>query len=108
MSEQEKEYDENDAIAFIKNYLPQDIKNKYSDDDILIVIDTIFDYYDSKGFFDIDAEPDDEEELHINDLVGYVKNQLRRDSDNEIDLDDVMPIVLGELEYEESLGINEA
>ena len=45
----EKEYDENEAIKFINNYLPQDIKGKYTDDDILIVIDTIFDYYESKG-----------------------------------------------------------
>lgn len=100
-----KEYDENDAIAFIKNFLPEDIKGKYVDDDILIVIDTIFDYYDDKGFLDISAEEDDESDLSVPDLVGYVKNQLRKDPDNEIDLDDVMSIVLGELEYEESLGM---
>lgn len=102
----EKEYDENEAIKFINNYLPQDIKGKYTDDDILIVIDTIFDYYESKGFFDIDGD-DAEEDLQVHDLIGYVKNQLLRDRDNSIDMDDVMPLVLGELEYEESLGMYE-
>lgn len=103
----EKEYDENEAIKFINNYLPQDIKGKYTDDDILIVIDTIFDYYESKGFFDIDSDDDAEEDLQVHDLIGYVKNQLLRDRDNSIDMDDVMPLVLGELEYEESLGMYE-
>ena len=103
----EKEYDENEAIKFINNYLPQDIKGKYTDDDILIVIDTIFDYYESKGFFDIDGADDAEEDLQVHDLIGYVKNQLLRDRDNSIDMDDVMPLVLGELEYEESLGMYE-
>lgn len=103
----EKEYDENEAIKFINNYLPQDIKGKYTDDDILIVIDTIFDYYESKGFFDIDSYDDAEEDLQVHDLIGYVKNQLLRDRDNSIDMDDVMPLVLGELEYEESLGMYE-
>lgn len=102
---QDNEYDENKAIIYIKNFLPQDLKKKYSDDDILIVIDTIFDYYDSKGFFDISADDDDESELSVPDLVSYVKNQLRKDSDNIIEMDDVMSIVLGELEYEESLGM---
>ena len=101
---QEKEYDENDAIVFIKNYLPQDIKTKYNDDDILIVIDLIFDYYDEKGYFDISVD-DDEGELSVTDLTGYVKNKLRKDPDNIIEMDDVAPIILGELDYEESLGI---
>lgn len=101
------EYDENEAVKHIKNYLPQEIKGKYSDDDILIVIDTIFDYYEKKGFFDIsvDADEDDEEELEVNDLIGYVKNQIRKDPDNIVDADDIMSIVLGELDYEETLGI---
>lgn len=102
-----KEYDENEAVKHIKNYLPLDIKDKYSDDDILIVIDTIFDYYEKKGFFDISAnsDVDDEEELEVNDMIGYVKNQVRKDPDNVVDSDDVMSIVLGELDYEETLGI---
>ncbi|MDD2962213.1 MAG: hypothetical protein PHR45_09080 [Muribaculaceae bacterium] len=102
---QEKEYDENEAIVFIKNFLPQDLKNKYNDDDILIVIDIIFDYYEDKGFFDVSADEDEESDLSVTDLVGYVKNQLRKDPDNIIEMDDVMNIVLGELEYEESLGM---
>ena len=100
-----KEYDEDEAIKFIKAFVPQDLKNKYSDDDILIIIDTIFDYYDEKGFMDIDADDDEEVDVSVPDLVGYVKNSLRKDSDNIIEMDDVMNLVLGELEYEKTLGM---
>ena len=41
-----KEFDENDAIDFIRQYIPSNIKNKYSDDDILLVIDTMYDFYE--------------------------------------------------------------
>ena len=34
-------YDENDAIKFIRNYIPQEIKDKYSDDDIVYLTDMI-------------------------------------------------------------------
>lgn len=100
-----KEYDEDEAIKFIKNFLPQDIKKKYEDDDILMVIDIIFDYYEEKGFLDVDSNEDDEENLSVPDLVSYVKNQLRKDVDNVVEMDDVMNIVLGELEYEGTLGM---
>lgn len=99
-----KEYDEDEAIKFIKNKIQNSVKTKYSNDDILTVIDIVFDYYDEQGFLDIDSD-DDEAMLSETDLIGYVKNQLRKDSDNEIDIDDVKHIVLAELEYEETLGI---
>ena len=85
-----KEYDENEAIKHIVNYLP---------------IDIIFEYYDKNGFFDIDAGVDDEENIDVDDLISFVKKQLRKDPDNVVDPDDVQSIVLGELDYEESLGM---
>ena len=100
-----KEYDENEAIKHIVNYLHIDIKEKYADDDILLVIDIIFEYYDKNGFFDIDAGVDDEENIDVDDLISFVKKQLRKDPDNVVDPDDVQSIVLGELDYEESLGM---
>ena len=42
----DKTFDENDAIEFIRNYVPTNIKDKYSDNDIILLIDTMFDYYD--------------------------------------------------------------
>ena len=41
-----KEFDENDAIAYIRNFIPEKIRNKYSDDDILLLIDTMYDFYE--------------------------------------------------------------
>ena len=91
-----KEFDENDAISFIRNYVPSEIKNKYSDDDILLLIDTMFDYFE-KG------DDDDADEYNINEIVNYVKKNLRKDPDNQIDVDDIKYLVEGELEYENTL-----
>jgi hypothetical protein len=30
----EKEFDENDAVKFIRDHVPENLKNKYDDDDI--------------------------------------------------------------------------
>lgn len=101
-----KTFDENDAIEFIRNFIPSDIKNKYSDNDILLLMDTMFDFYDEN-------EDDDElynedivnDEAFINRIVNYVKKSIRKDPDNAIEMDDVKHLVLGEVNYESTLDI---
>ncbi len=100
-----KEFDENDALAFIRNYVPASIKNKYTDDDILLLIDTMYDFFDNGDEDEILYEDEDNGDgYNINEIVNYVKKNLRKDPDNQIDVDDVKYLVEGELEYENSLG----
>ena len=81
-----KEFDENDAIAYIRNFIPEKIRNKYSDDDILLLIDTMYDFYE-KGdeqetlYDEGDGASDD---YNINEIVNYVKKSIRKDPDNQI------------------------
>lgn len=100
----DKVFDENDAIEFIRNYVPANIKSKYSDNDILLLMDTMYDFYDSE---DDNDELYDEElvdnEAYINRIVNYVKKSIRKDPDNAIEMDDVKYLVLGEIEYENTL-----
>ena len=45
-------YDDQEAVKFIQNNLPQELKGKYSDDDITYVTDVIYDYFESQGMLD--------------------------------------------------------
>ena len=93
-----KEFDENDALAFIRNYVPASIKNKYTDDDILLLIDTMYDFFDNGDEDEILYEDEDNGDgYNINEIVNYVKKNLRKDPDNQIDVDDVKYLVEGEL-----------
>lgn len=58
MSQQDDlfDYDEGDSVKFIRNYLPQELKEKFSDDDINYIIDLIYEYYEEKGFMDTEAD----------------------------------------------------
>jgi hypothetical protein len=46
-------YDEDKAIAYIRNILSTEQNNKLADDDILLIIDIIWDYYDSVGMLSL-------------------------------------------------------
>ena len=37
-------YDEDDSVAFIQNYLPQELKGKFSNDDINYIVDLIYNF----------------------------------------------------------------
>lgn len=102
MSEDLK-YDEDRAIEFIRNFVGETVSEQYSDDEILYVIDVIWDYYERKGFTSLSTKATENEELDEEDLVAYVKKELAQDNEILMDPDDLSKIIKGELDYEESL-----
>lgn len=98
-------YDEDDAVKFIKNYLPQELKDKFSDNDINYVIDVIYDFYDEKGFMNENASDEDIVELDEDELIDYVYKNSLKDKVTDFTRDEIGFIVEGELQYCESMGM---
>ena len=98
------EYDEDDAVAFIQNFLPQDLKGKFSSDELNYIIDLIYEFYDDKGFLD---ETDDEVDVEIDEdeLIAFVVKQAQKDKVGKFSPEEVTFIVQGELAYCDSLDI---
>ena len=48
--------DDDKTVEFIRNFLPVELKEKFTDDDLYYIIDVIADYYFSSGL--LDAKPD--------------------------------------------------
>ena len=48
--------DDQKTIEFIKNYLPQDLKDKFTEDDLYYILDVIVDYYTSSGCLDVKTD----------------------------------------------------
>jgi hypothetical protein len=96
-------YDDDEAVKFIKNYLPANLKTRFSSDDINYIIDLIYEYYDSKGFL----EGDDEKEIDINEdeLTAFVVKNALTDEVGRFDAGEISLIVQGEMEYCESIGM---
>lgn len=94
------EFDENDAIEFINKALASKGKPQYGEDDLLLLIDAMYDFYDDNDDFDSDFD----EESNLEPLVDYVTKTISKDPDNSIKSEDVRDIVLAEIEYESTLG----
>ena len=55
-----------------QNYLPQDLKDKFTEDDLYYILDVIVDYYTSSGCLDV--QPDEEGYINIDqdEIVNYI------------------------------------
>jgi hypothetical protein len=93
-------YDDQAAVRFIQQHLPQEAQGKFTDDEVLYVTDVIFDYYESNGFFDGDEQDVD---VDMEDLLEYVVKNAKRDG-FKFDPELVRWVIEGEFDYEESLG----
>lgn len=98
-------YDDEESIKFIRNYLPQEMKEKFNDDDLAYIVDLIYEYYEECGMFD--ADEDTAIDIDEDALVAFVVKQAKKDKVGAYTPDEVMFIVRGELEYCESIGMFE-
>lgn len=98
-------FDENDALAYIRTMLPDRVSEKYSDDDILYVVDYIWDFYDSHGLTSLEnIDSDDDDLCDADEVIAGVKKLVADDQNLNIEPKDIELIVKGELKYEDSLG----
>jgi hypothetical protein len=100
---QESIYDEDDAIRAIRESLSSEIKDKYSDDDIVEIIDALWDYYEDKGLLSLDNLDDDVEADDIEAIAGELYKTLRKNGPEGLTVEDLCQIIKGEQDYEESL-----
>lgn len=91
------------AVEYIQNYLPQDLKERFSEEELYYFLDVIVDYYANSGI--LDAEPDEDGciDIDIDVISEYLAKQAKKDKMGEYNPEDLRWIVEGEMEYGESL-----
>lgn len=101
---EENSFNEDAALLFIRSRLPEEINETITDDDdILCIIDIIWDYYEKKGMLSLDNLDEEEELLDVADLVKYAKREVSEDDELELSGRAIELIVKAELDYEKSL-----
>ena len=95
--------DDEKTIEFIKNYLPQDLKEKFSDDELYYFLDLIDEYYVESGVLEAQPEPDGCVEIDLEKVVDFIIKEARKDKMGEYDPEEILFVVQGEMEYTESL-----
>lgn len=86
------------TIQHIRNFLPQELKNKFSDNDLYYIVDVITDYYANSGV--LDQKPDKDGFINIDQdaIVDYILKEAKKDGMGPYEADDIFFVVQGEAE----------
>ncbi len=88
------------TVEFIKNYLPQEVKEKFTEDDLYYFLDEIGEYY-------VDllekTKSEDEVDIDIDAVAQHIAKKAKQEKMGDFDPEDLRWVVDGELEYGESL-----
>ena len=105
MSEEKKvmEYDEDESVKFIRESLPEDMREELSDDEINYIVDLVYAFYEEKGFF----EEDDESDIEIDEdeLIEFAIKNARKDKISNFTDEQIESVIAGELAYCDSLNL---
>ncbi len=68
----QNDVDDEKTIEYIKNYLPQELKKKFSDDEFYYFLDLIDEYYSESGILDAQPDADGYIEIDLGKIVDYL------------------------------------
>ena len=106
MADQEflnEDLDDEKTILFIKNYLPQELKEKFSDDELYYFLDLIDEYYTESGVLDAQPDADGCVEIDLDKVADFIVKEARKDEMGDYNPEEIFFVVQGEMEYAESL-----
>ncbi len=98
----EFEYDDEFSIKFIQNYLPQELKNRFSEDDLYYILDVICDFYEKRDWLS-----DDDDEKEERELVDFIIKQAKKDNIGEYTEEEIRLVLAAETAYSDTLDIPE-
>lgn len=90
------------AIAFIKNNLPQELQEKFTEEQLYYFLDVIIEYYTESGI--LDAQPDKDGYIDIDEesIAKYVSKKANREGIGAFSPKDLLFVVQAHMDFEES------
>ena len=100
----QNDVDDEKTIEFIRNYLPQELKDKFSEDELYYFLDLIDEYYSESGILDAQPDADGYVDIDLEQVVEYIVQEAKKDEVGEYEPEEILFVVQGEMEYGNSLG----
>ena len=86
--------------AYIRERLPMDTKDKFSDEELQWMLDTLVEYYVTSGVLDSDA---DELDIDLEQAAAYVCKEWHKEGRGELDPQEIFFVVEADLDFQEEM-----
>lgn len=94
---------ENDAraVAFIKQQLPQELKEKFSEDQLYYFLDLIADYYATSGVLDATPNKDGYVDIDIEKMATELSHQAAKEKMGVFTPEEISFVIEAEMDFAE-------
>lgn len=99
---QEAEDDEQ-AIQYIRQHLPQELKEKFTDELLYYFLDVLIEYYGESGILDADLDEEGYVDIDVEEVATYLARKADKEGMGKFEVDDLIFVVEANLEYEEEM-----
>ena len=93
--------DDLQTVEFIRAYLPQDLKSRFTDDDLFYFIDLLADYYVESGLLDAEPDADGFVDIDTESVAKAIAERARKEKYCDFSPEELIWVVQGELEFGE-------
>ena len=92
------------TVEYIRTHLPQELRERFSEDELYYFLDVLVEYYASSGILDQEADADGCIDIDIDAIAEHLARQASRDKMGRFEPDDLRWIVEAEMDYAEQAG----
>ena len=85
-------------LEFIRNYLPQEVKTHFTDDDIYYLMDAIVDYYFDSGILE---SAEEEIDIDMQQVADAVTERAKKEKQGDFDPEGVLYVVEADMDFQE-------
>lgn len=93
--------DDLETIEYIKAFLPQEVKPKFTDDDLFYFIDLLADYYVESGLLEQEPDEDGFVDVDTEAIAEAIAQRAKKENYGDFSPEDLLWVVQGELEFGE-------
>lgn len=91
------------TVEFVRRSLPQEVKEKFTDEHLYYFLDVLVDYYSESGILEAEPDKDGYIDIDIEAIAQHLAQQAERDKIGTFDPEDLRWVVEGELDYGEGV-----
>lgn len=99
----DEDLDDEKTVSYIRNTLPQELREKFPDDTLYYILDVINDYFATSGILDKEPDADGFIEIDNEAVADYIIKEAKRDGMGNFDKDEILLIVEAEADYVDGL-----
>lgn len=88
-------------IEYIRENLPADLKDKFSDADLLYIMECIMDYYFTSGILDVQPDKEGYVDIDLQQVADHICQKAAEENHANYDPEEIFFIVQADMDFQE-------